>query len=106
MNPGANPGPLFRSKLRVIYPERFNSNYVVNLLGGKECTIRKKNILGVNLKLSYMGGEYYVPIRSRKSGPRESFRISVTRSNFNHSRYGQYDQLSGNRGWIKDYSIY
>jgi hypothetical protein len=41
---------------------RFNSNYVVNLIGGKEWTIRKKNILGVNLKLNLTGGEYYVPI--------------------------------------------
>ena len=41
---------------------RFNSNYVVNLLGGKEWTIRKKNILGVNLKATLTGGEYYVPV--------------------------------------------
>ena len=41
---------------------RFNSNYVVNILGGKEWTIRKKNILGVNLKATLTGGEYYVPI--------------------------------------------
>jgi hypothetical protein len=41
---------------------RFNSNYVVNILGGKEWTIRKKNILGVNLKATVTGGEYYVPI--------------------------------------------
>jgi len=41
---------------------RFNSNYVINLLAGKEWTIRKKNILGANLKVSVTGGEYYVPI--------------------------------------------
>jgi hypothetical protein len=41
---------------------RFNANYVVNLLFGKEWTIRKKNILGVNLKTSLTGGEWYVPI--------------------------------------------
>ncbi|MEI7724720.1 MAG: TonB-dependent receptor [Bacteroidota bacterium] len=41
---------------------RFNSNFVVNVLGGKEWTIRQKNILGVNLKVSLTGGEYYVPI--------------------------------------------
>jgi hypothetical protein len=46
---------------------RFNSNYVVNLLGGKEWTIRKKNILGVNLKTSFTGGEYYVPIDLQQS---------------------------------------
>jgi hypothetical protein len=41
---------------------RFNTNYVVNILGGKEWTIRKKNIFGVNLKGSVTGGEWYVPI--------------------------------------------
>lgn len=41
---------------------RFNSNYVVNILGGKEFTIRKKNILGINLKATLTGGEYYVPV--------------------------------------------
>ena len=57
---------LFQSQYKggdeVIRSTKFNSNYVVNLLGGKEWTIRKKNILGVNLKLSLTGGEYYVPI--------------------------------------------
>lgn len=46
---------------------RFNSNYVINLLGGKEWTIRKKNILGFNLKGSFTGGEYYIPIDLQKS---------------------------------------
>ena len=46
---------------------RFNSNYVFNLLGGKEWTVRKKNILGVNLKTSFTGGEYYVPIDLQQS---------------------------------------
>jgi hypothetical protein len=41
---------------------RFNANYVANLLGGKEWTVRKKNLFGINLKASYTGGEYYVPI--------------------------------------------
>lgn len=46
---------------------RFNANYVVNLLGGKEWTVRKKNIFGVNLKASLTGGEYYVPIDLEQS---------------------------------------
>jgi hypothetical protein len=41
---------------------RFNAKYVVNLVGGKEWTVRGKNILGVNLKASMTGGEWYVPI--------------------------------------------
>jgi outer membrane receptor protein involved in Fe transport len=35
---------------------------VINLLAGKEWTIRKKNILGFNLKGTFSGGEFYVPI--------------------------------------------
>ncbi|MCX6246784.1 MAG: carboxypeptidase-like regulatory domain-containing protein [Bacteroidetes bacterium] len=46
---------------------RFNSNYVINLLGGKEWTVKKKNILGFNLKVTFSGGEHYVPIDLQKS---------------------------------------
>jgi len=46
---------------------RFNSNYVINLLVGKEWTVRKKNILGFNLKGTFSGGEYYVPIDLQQS---------------------------------------
>jgi hypothetical protein len=46
---------------------RFNSNYVINLLLGKEWTIRMKNILGFNLKGSFTGGEYYIPIDLQQS---------------------------------------
>jgi hypothetical protein len=49
---------------------RYNSNYVINLLGGKEWTIRKKNILGVNLKATLTGGQYYVPIDLEQSKAR------------------------------------
>jgi len=41
---------------------RYNSGYVINMLGGKEWTVRKKNLFGVNLKATLTGGEYYVPI--------------------------------------------
>jgi len=41
---------------------RYNSGYVINLLGGKEWTVRKKNLFDVNLKATLTGGEYYVPI--------------------------------------------
>lgn len=41
---------------------RFNTGYVFNLLFGKEFNVTKNNILGINLKTSYTGGEYYIPI--------------------------------------------
>jgi hypothetical protein len=62
---------LFDSKYRggdgIRRNSRFNVNYVINLLGGKEWTIRKKNFLGLNLKGSFTGGEYYVPIDLEQS---------------------------------------
>jgi len=62
---------LFDSKYRggdgILRNTRFNTNFVINLLGGKEWTIRSKNILGVNLKCSFTGGEYYVPIDLEQS---------------------------------------
>ncbi len=41
---------------------RYNSNYVGNLLIGKEFIIKHKNILGLNMKFTYTGGEYYIPV--------------------------------------------
>jgi len=43
---------------------RFNKNYVINILGGKEWIIgkNKNKILGFNLKLCLMGGDYTNPI--------------------------------------------
>jgi hypothetical protein len=58
---------------------KFNAGYVVNLLGGKEWTIRKKNILGVNLKTSVTGGEWYVPIDL--DGSRQQHREVLDESN-------------------------
>ncbi len=62
---------LFDSKYKagdgILRNTRFNSNFVVNILGGKEWTIRKKNILGANLKISFTGGEFYVPIDLEES---------------------------------------
>jgi len=62
---------LFDSKYRggdgILRNSRFNTNYVINLLGGKEWTIRKRNIFGFNLKGSFTGGEYYVPIDLQQS---------------------------------------
>jgi hypothetical protein len=46
---------------------KFNTRYVINLLGGKEWTFRDKNIFGMNLKASFTGGEYYVPINLDES---------------------------------------
>ncbi len=46
---------------------RYNKDYVINLLFGKEFFIRKKNILGINVRLNFSGGERVSPILSDKS---------------------------------------
>jgi len=62
---------LFDSKYKggdgIIRNTMFNTNFVINLLGGKEWTIKRKNIFGANLKCSFTGGEYYVPIDLEQS---------------------------------------
>ena len=46
---------------------RYNGRYVVNVLVGKEFTTANDNIFGINLKVSYTGGEYYIPVDVAKS---------------------------------------
>ncbi|MDR2907165.1 MAG: TonB-dependent receptor, partial [Bacteroidales bacterium] len=41
---------------------RLNRNIVVNALGGKEWKIKDKNILSVNLRLAFLGGERCTPV--------------------------------------------
>jgi len=41
---------------------RYDGGYVINLLGGKEWEVREKNVLGVNLKLTFMGPYWYHPV--------------------------------------------
>ena len=44
------------------YRSRFDGGYVFNLLGGKEFTIKEKNNLGLNLKLTLMGPYLFQPV--------------------------------------------
>ena len=39
----------------------FNRNFVFNLLGGKEWTLRENNMFGINGKIAYMGGNRFTP---------------------------------------------
>ncbi|MDR0700305.1 MAG: carboxypeptidase-like regulatory domain-containing protein [Tannerella sp.] len=43
---------------------RYNRHFLTNVLGGKEWMIGRKrqNILGVNIRLNWMGGGYYTPL--------------------------------------------
>jgi hypothetical protein len=49
------------------YNTVYNRGYVINLLAGKEWMIRKKNVLGVNAKVTYMGGLRYTPVNYEQS---------------------------------------
>jgi len=39
----------------------FNSNYVINFLGGKEFKINKRASLGIDTKIAFTGGQRYTP---------------------------------------------
>jgi len=58
-------GSIFNSKYKtatdIWYNTRFNKNYLFNALFGKEFRIGKKkqNLLGINLKMSFQGGDRY-----------------------------------------------
>lgn len=62
-------GSLYESKVKtmdgVMRNSRFNGNYAANILIGKEWKVgkaSKNKTLGVNTKLSYIGGHRYTPI--------------------------------------------
>ncbi len=46
----------------IVRKSRYDGNYIANILGGKEWTIRSKNLLGLNLKLSFVGPHWYYPV--------------------------------------------
>ncbi len=64
---------LFQSQYRdgnaIWRSTRYNSNYAVNALGGKEFKIGKKknNLLGINATLIFIGGQHYTPINLEAS---------------------------------------
>ncbi len=61
-------GSLFNSRYKggdgIWRNSRLNRRFLANALGGKEWMVgrNKQNVLGVNLRLSLMGGSYYTPI--------------------------------------------
>ncbi|SMO91928.1 CarboxypepD_reg-like domain-containing protein [Saccharicrinis carchari] len=46
---------------------RYDGAYVLNVLGGKEWEIRKKNLLGMNMKFTFMGPYWYLPVDEMKT---------------------------------------
>lgn len=46
---------------------RYDGGYVLNVLGGKEWQIRDKNLLGMNMKFTFMGPYWYHPVDEMKT---------------------------------------
>lgn len=46
---------------------RYDGGYVLNILGGKEWQIRDKNLLGLNLKFTFMGPYWYHPVNETET---------------------------------------
>ena len=87
-------GSLFESKYTprdgIEYNTRFNTNYQLNLLGGKEFRVGKKkaNIIGINGKFLTSGGNRFTPIdlaKSRDAG----YEVIIPDQSF-EARAGQY----------------
>jgi hypothetical protein len=45
----------------------FNTNYVLNVLAGKEWKLRKNNVLIANIKVSTVGGRFFTPLNIEAS---------------------------------------
>jgi len=64
-------GSLFNSKYKgsdgIERNTAFNTNYVLNVLGGKEWKLRKNFVLIANIKVSTIGGRYFTPLDTEAS---------------------------------------
>ena len=64
----------YKTDLGKWYNTRYNRNYAVNLLGGKEWMVgrNKQNMFGLNMRLTLQGGERYSPIDELESANQET----------------------------------
>lgn len=62
---------VFNSKYKggdgIVRNTRYNRNYVLNLLMGKEWQVRENNIFSLNGKFTVLGGERHAPVDENKS---------------------------------------
>lgn len=73
------------------YSTRFNGNYIFNLLGGREFTIRQNHRLGVNGKFIFAGGNRFSRINEEASRARG---FEVLNPNFiNSEKAPDYNRL-------------
>ena len=64
----------YKTDLGEWYNTRYNRNYAVNLLGGKEWMVgrNKQNMFGLNLRMTLQGGERHSPIDEQESANQET----------------------------------
>ncbi len=59
---------------------RFNKQYVINVLAGKEFITRKGNVLGINGRINYVGGERHSPVDIERSVSEEKVYYNENRA--------------------------
>lgn len=65
---------------------RFNKNYVVNLIAGKEWQIRQNNMLSANIRMNYLGGNRIEPIDMEASMQQQDVVYGETDGNIAFSK--------------------
>ena len=59
---------------------RYDKGYVLNLLFGKEFFTKKKNIMGINARFNFLGGERYSPVLTNESIENETVIYDETKA--------------------------
>lgn len=62
------------------YNTQFNRGHVINLLAGKEWMVKNNNVLGVNAKVTYMGGLRYTPALYQESIEAQLYKPDYSKS--------------------------
>jgi hypothetical protein len=77
----------YQANNRKWYNTYFNSNYIFNLLGGKDFLIgrTKQNILGINSKFVYRGGFRYTPIDKEATATEGEIVLDYSKYNEEHA---------------------
>lgn len=97
-------GTLYDSKYRgsdgVLRNTSYNSNYVTNLLAGKEFKLNQKNTISLGLKVTYAGGKRYgfADIAKTKAANELVFSDSL----FNERQFKDYFRLDAKINWKKN----
>lgn len=79
-------GSLFKSKYRggdnIWRDTRYDRGFAVNLVAGKEWMVgkQKQNILGINTRIFFQGGDRYIPIDEEKSSQTHDIEFDETRA--------------------------